>query len=115
MSVFCSVLCRPGKRSATPDHLLSDPTAVELRPLRAGAGPAGRGGVATPLVSASPPAVSSPGRQSVQSQYTGAGPVYSQNSRQLQPSTTYNPGYQVPLLVYTLQQCSVDCRTPAVT
>ena len=65
---------------------------VELRPL-------GRGGVV--------PAVSSPGRQSLQSQYTpaqqyssqhvaavsGPHPVYS-SSRTYAPSTTYNPGYQ---------------------
>ena len=45
------------------------------------------------------PAVSSPGRQSLQSQYQSAtptaGPLYSQASRGLPPpSTTYNPGYQ---------------------
>ena len=43
--------------------------------------------------------VSSPGRQSLQSQYHSAtpgppGPLYSQASRGLTPSTTYNPGYQ---------------------
>ena len=81
------------KRSGTPEHMLSEAGAgVELRPL-------GRGGVV--------PAVSSPGRQSLQSQYTpaqqyssqhaaavsGPHPVYS-TSRSYAPSTTYNPGYQ---------------------
>ena len=84
---------RPVKRSGTPEHMLSEAGAgVELRPL-------GRGGVV--------PAVSSPGRQSLQSQYTpaqqyssqhaaavsGPHPVYS-SSRTYAPSTTYNPGYQ---------------------
>ena len=75
---------KPVKRSATPEHVLSE-AVVEMRQ------PGRVGGVNT--------VVSSPGRQSLQSQYHSAtpgppGPLYSQASRGLTPSTTYNPGYQ---------------------
>ena len=93
---------RPIKRSGTPDHLLNE-TGVEMRNMSRSQPPPGQvssshrpGGQA--------PVVSSPGRQSLQSQYTPAsqysqgaspGTVYSQaNSRSYAPSTTYNPGYQ---------------------
>ena len=81
---------KPVKRSATPEHVLSE-AGVEMRQLGRGGG-GGGGGVNT--------VVSSPGRQSLQSQYHSAtpgppGPLYSQASRGLTPSTTYNPGYQV--------------------
>ena len=80
---------KPAKRSATPEHVLAE-AGVEMRQLGRVGG--GGGGVNT--------VVSSPGRQSLQSQYHGAsqgppGPLYSQASRGLTPSTTYNPGYQV--------------------
>ena len=107
---------RPGKRSATPEHLLSE-GGVEMRTMAGmsqrqqqqtpGQSPSVTstkarqiGGVATPFAGAPPP-VSSPGRQSALSQYSGGpvgqygGPLYSQaNSRSYAPSTTYNPGYQ---------------------
>ena len=78
---------KPAKRSGTPEHVLSE-AGVEMRQLGRGGG---GGGVNT--------VVSSPGRQSLQSQYHSAtpgppGPLYSQASRGLTPSTTYNPGYQ---------------------
>ena len=84
--------------------MLSEP-AVELRSLSRGPGGQVRGQVSTPVVS-------SPGRQSLQSQYTPASlgsssqqytpasqyntgaPTYSQARSTYAPSTTYNPGYQ---------------------
>jgi len=70
---------KPTKRSATPEHMLAE-AGLELRQL-------GR-----------VPAVSSPGRQSLQSQYQAAqpspAPLYSQARGLPPPSTTYNPGYQ---------------------
>jgi len=89
---------KPVKRSGTPEHMLSEP-GLELRAISRGpaAGQSGARGH-------QPPVVSSPGRQSLQSQYPPAsqynGPVYSQAGgaatpgRSYAPSTTYNPGYQ---------------------
>jgi hypothetical protein len=106
---------KPGKRSNTPDHMLSE--GLEMRQLgRQAASPLtvptskvrSMGGVATPLAGAGPPpAVSSPGRQfsgpgPVSSNHYQAGPAggvptYSQAAgRSYVPSTTYNPGYQEP-------------------
>ena len=112
LSLFRYIVCRPGKRSATPEHMLAE-SGVEMRsmggiarqtpgqsPSVASTKARQMGGVATPFAGAPPP-VSSPGRQSALSQYAGGppahhgGPLYSQAStRTYLPSTTYNPGYQ---------------------
>jgi len=95
---------KPIKRSGTPDHLLNEP-GVEMRNMSRSQPPPGQVSSShRPGVGGQAPVVSSPGRQSLQSQYTPAsqysqGPspaaVYSQaNSRSYAPSTTYNPGYQ---------------------
>ena len=84
---------KPPKRSATPEHMLAGDPGLELRQL---------GRVGGPAVSSSAVrgiAVSSPRRQSLQSQYQptvpSPAPLYSQANRGLPPpSTTYNPGYQ---------------------
>ena len=86
-------------RSATPEHMLTDP-GVEMRNLsRVQPSPATVGPAVVSRVGAGGGVVSSPGRQSLQSQYPASqynpAPVYSQASgRSYAPSTTYNPGYQ---------------------
>ena len=95
---------RPIKRSGTPDHMLND-SGVEMRNMSSSRGqPTPVQGQAGHMRPGGPPVVSSPGRQSLQSQYTPASQysgapspaaVYSQASgRSYAPSTTYNPGYQ---------------------
>jgi len=110
---------KPGKRSATPEHILAEQGGVEMRqlghgrqtqsPVVSASKVRSMGGVPTPLAGQVLPTVSSPGRQysagqqqqQVQSSqfppHLGSGahpPIYSQAGNRFAPSTTYNPGYQ---------------------